>query len=222
MKTTLRRLLPILFASLLLVPSGHAQTQRGRHDETETSPIELNEITLEFAVQDNSGKVVWQQPAADAPNTIPAGALRLRFTVKVVNRPKGSTIRLRATLQEVCPSPDSDKAFLARLRHLTESDPSHQTTDPADDELQVVGPDGRVTIEIPVHCDTCVHATCGKQCPDRDHLGEGPHVTTLTASDGELGPRSPTKNRGAVAKPASFRMNVMSACPKEEPKAPTN
>jgi hypothetical protein len=217
MKTTLRRLLPILCAGFLLAPSGFAQTPRVRHDEPAIPPIELSEITLEYAVLNEAGSgTVWKAPTAEAPSTIPATARKLRLTAKVVNRPKGSSIRIRATLQEVCPSPDDDKKFLAKLRHLTESDPTNTTTDSADNELQVVGQDGRVTIEIPTHCDDCARSTCGDSC-DKDHLGEGPHNTTITASDPPPAPRARQRNKqAAAAKPASFRLSIVTVCPEEE------
>lgn len=216
MKTRLRSLLLILCAGFLLAPSGFAQKSRARHEEPQP-PIELSEITLEYAVRNEVGSgVVWKSPTAEAPNTIPATAEKLRFRAKVDNRPKGSTIRIRASLQEVCQSPDEDKKYLAKLRHLTESDSTNATADPADNELQVIGQDGRVTIEIPTHCDDCVHATCGDSC-DRDHLGEGPHDSILTASDPPPAQRTrQRKSSGAAAKPASFRLAIVTVCPEEE------
>lgn len=217
MKTTLRRLLPILCAGFLLAPSGFAQTPRPRHDEPAVPPIELSEITLEYAVLNEAGSAtVWKTPAAEAPNTIPATARKLRFTAKVVNRPKGSTIRIRAALQEVCPSPDGGKKFLAKLRHLTESDATNATPDPADNEAQVIDQNGRVTIEISTHCDGCVPSACGDSC-DKDHLGEGPHLTTLTTSDPQTSQRaSQGKRHAAAAKASSFRLDIITVCPDEE------
>lgn len=217
MKTTLRRLLPILCAGLLLTSSGLAQKPQAPQEEQGIPPIELKEVTLEYAVRDLAGsELVWKAPTAEAPNTIPATTERLRFTAKVVNRPKGSAIMIKATLQEVCPSPDDGKNFLAKLRHLTESDPTN-TTDPADNELQVIGQDGRVTIEIPTHCDDCIRSTCADSC-DRDHLGEGPHSTTIRASDRPPPPRAKQRKGQvtAVAKPAYLRLDIITVCPEEE------
>ncbi|HEX7312601.1 MAG TPA: hypothetical protein VF297_01700 [Pyrinomonadaceae bacterium] len=210
-------MLPILCAGFLLASSGSAQKRRAPHEGPVTPPIELSEITLEYAVPNESGSaIVWKTPTAEAPNTIPATARKLRFTAKVVNRQKGSTIRIKAALQEVCPSPDGDKKFLAKLRHLTESDATNATTDPADNETQVIDQDGRVTIEIPTHCDDCERSTCGDSC-DRDHLGEGPHITTLTTSDPPPSLRARQgKKHGAAARPASFRLDVVTVCPEEE------
>src|SRR6185295_13130523 len=116
--------------------------------DTKTPPVELSDIRLEFAVKDDAGALRWESPDPATPNVIPATAQKLRFTAKVTNRPAGSRIRMRAALQELCPSSDSDKPFLARLRHLTETDK----------ELQVIGPDQALSIELPVHCEECVHA----------------------------------------------------------------
>jgi hypothetical protein len=242
-KTTLRRLLPLAWALglLLLAQPALGQKQGGRHAEAafkqraalkqaarhegpKTPPIGLSEITIEFFVQDDAGQFSWQSPDAGEPNVIPAGAQRLRFTARVNNRPAGSTVRLRATLQELCPSPDQGKQYLASLRHLTESDPTgEQTDDKADDELRRIQRDGKVSIEIPVHCEECVRASCGKECPGRDHLGEGPHVVVLTTSDPQSDP-VPRAARGAApagpAKPSSFRLDVKSVCPKPGAKRP--
>lgn len=216
MTITLRRLLPILCAGFLLASSGFAQKQRVPHDEPAVPPIELSEITLEYAVLNEAGSgLAWKTPTAEAPNTIPATARRLRFTAKVGNRPKGSTIRIRAALQEVCPSPDSDKKFLAKLRHLTESDATNATPDPADNETQVIDQNGRVTIEISTHCDDCERSTCGNSC-DKDHLGEGPHLTTLTTSDPTPSQQARHGKRQVAAKAASFRLDILTVCPDEE------
>ncbi len=221
MKTTIQKMMLALVAGFILVSPGFAQSSGQRHDGSNTSPIALSEITFAYATYDNAGKLVWEIPKPNKPNTIPASAQRLRFTAKVNNRPAGSKIRLRATLQEQCPSPDGGKNFLARLRHLTESDPAGTTPDPTDDEVHVVGADGRVTIEIPVHCEECGRASCGSQCPERDHLGEGPHIATLMTTDEASPQDGPQASRSAAtAKPSSFRLNVNSVCPKAATKRP--
>ena len=197
-KITLRSLLPLLCVAFLLTTLG-LEPAFGQAKDTKTPPIELSDIKLEFAVKDNSGALRWESPDPATPNVIPSTAQKLRFTAKVTNRPAGSRIRMRAALQELCASSDSGKPYLARLRHLTETDK----------ELQVVKPDQPVSIELEVHCEECVHAVCGCECPDRDHLGEGPHLTTVTVSD-------PTVPRNTVAaKPASYRMDVKTVCPKK-------
>ena len=192
--------MPALCAVLLLmIPLSLKLTLAQRKDSEPTPPIELSEITMEFAVLDASGQLKWETPDPKAPNEIPAGAQKLKFTAKVNNRPGGSKIRLKAALQELCSSPDAGKPFLARLRHLTETEK----------EVEVSRGTGQVTIELAVHCEECVHATCGRECPDRDHLGEGPHVTTLTVTD------PPTGRNTGTAKPASFRMDIKSVCPRK-------
>jgi hypothetical protein len=241
-KTTLRRLLPLtcIVGLLLLAQPGLGQTKARRHRAPKaapkqaqrhgggsvTPPIELSDITIEYFIQDDAGRFSWQTPDPAEPNTIPSGAQRLRFTAKVNNRPNGSTVRFRATLQELCPSPDSGKQYLVSLRHLTESDPTgEQTEDKADDELRKVKSDGKIAIEIPVHCEECVRSTCGRECPGRDHLGEGPHVVVLTTSDPQPEP-SPRAARGVratppgKAMPSSFRLDVMSVCPKPGARRP--
>lgn len=226
MMMTLQRLLSVLCAGFLFIPTGFAQSPGNRHDEPKTPPIELSEITLAFATHDAAGRLVWETPPPENPNTVPASAVRLRFAAKVNNRPTGSFIRIRAVLQEVCPSPDGGKNFLARLRHLTESDSANLPSDPTDNELRQIGKDGRVTIEIPVHCDDCVPAACGTECPDRDHLGEGPHLATLTTSDADQTNSAPrqaqTKQLAAAAKPSSFRLDIKSVCPKGARKKTAN
>jgi hypothetical protein len=223
---TLRKLLPVLCAGLLLIHPGFAQSSGNRHDGPKIPPIELSEITLAFATYNNEGKLVWETPTPQEPNTVPAGAARLRFTAKVNNRPSGSFIRIRAVLQELCPSPDGGKNYLAKLRHLTESDPASLSAESTDDESQQIGKDGRVTIEIPVHCDDCVPAICATPCPDRDHLGEGPHLVTLTTSDASqmaaAQRQAGAKQSVAAAKPSSFRLDIKSVCPKAGKKTTFN
>jgi len=226
MKITLQRLLLALCTGLLLIQPGFAQSSGKRHDVPKIPPIELSEITLAFATYDASGRLIWETPRPEEPNTVPASAAKFRFTAKVNNRPIGSFIRIRAVLQELCPSPDKDKNYLAKLRHLTESDPASLSADPRDDELQQIGKDGKVTIEIPVHCDDCEASVCAAGCPDRDHLGEGPHQTLLTTSDpnyitGKRG-QTRTKQLGTAAKPSSFRLDIKSVCPKAERKSISN
>ena len=194
-----RGLLLLSCVGLLLTPFG-VQLAFSQGKDSKTPPIELSDIKLEFAVKDGSaGGLRWESPDPATPNVIPATAQKLRFTAKVTNRPAGSRIIMKAALQELCPSSDPDKPFLARLRHLTE----------IDKELQVTGPDQALSIELPVHCEECVHAVCGCECPDRDHLGEGPHLTTVTVSDTTV-----AKNT-VPAKPASYRMDIRSVCPKK-------
>jgi len=201
MKTTRYGWLPAFCAVLLLmIPLGLKPTLAQKKDSMEapTPPVELSNITFQFAVLDSSGQLKWETPNPKTPNEIPAGTQKLKFTAKVNNRPAGSTIRVKAALQEVCASPDAGKPFLARLRHLTENE----------QDLEI-SKTGQIVIELIVHCEECVHATCGKECPDKDHLGEGPHATTLTVSD------PPTGKNIMAAKPASFRMDVRSVCPKK-------
>jgi hypothetical protein len=182
---------------LLMIPLGLKATLA---QTDPTPPIELSEITMEYAVLDASGQLKWETPDPKSPNEIPAGAQKLRFTAKVNNRTEGSKIKLKAALQELCSSPDAGKPFLARLRHLTETEK----------EVEVGKGNKQVTIELTVHCEECVHAVCGKECPDRDHLGEGPHVITLTSTD------PPTGRNTAAAKPASVRVDIRSVCSKNK------
>jgi hypothetical protein len=222
-KTIFQRAVLITFIGLLHISLSFGQSAK-THDEPKPQPIELSQITLAYAIQDDEGAIVWETPKRDAPNTIPAGATKLRFTAMVNNRPKNSRIRLRAILQETCPSPDTDKPFLAGLRHLTETDPTgQQTGDTSDDEMQVIDANGRVTIELSVHCEDCVRAACGRECSGRDHLGEGPHVITLTTTDLTTEPKTSQKKQKRstdIAKPSSWRVDIMSVCPKEERKSP--
>lgn len=232
-KTTTQslRLLPLVWvAGLLLAQPANGQQQSSRH-EGATPPIELGEIAVEYLVQNDAGQLVWQSPEPGNPNAIPipAGAQRLRFTASVSNRDNGARIRLRAVLQEVCRSRDRGRQFLTKLRHLTESDPTSQQTDETTDDelLEVKG--GKVTIEIPIHCEDCVRASCGRECPGKDHLGEGPHVVVLTTSDPPPDPppgpvSRPPGGQPATpigpAKPSSFRLDVMSVCPKPRARKP--
>lgn len=202
MKTTQRVWLPILCVSFLLllqfgVRPAFGQAKDGT--QTKTPPIEISDIRMEFAVLDEAGKLRWEPPDPQKPNEIPAGSQKLRFTAKVTNRPGGSLIKVRAALQELCSSPDPGKPYLARLRHLTDTEK----------DVEVTKNTGEISIELPVHCDDCVHATCGCECPDRDHLGEGPHLITLTVSD------PPAPRNTTPAKPASVRMDIRSVCPKK-------
>lgn len=215
----LRKLTLAVSAGLLFilhVPES-SFAQEARHDSS--APIELSEIKIMYAVENEAGELVWAAPAQDKPNVIPAESVRLRFTAKVTNRSPGSGIRLRAIFNELCPSPDAGKNFLSRLKHLTETDPGGLTPDPADDEEQTIKSDGTVAIELTVHCDVCAEATCGKKCHEsRDHLGEGPHVLDVTPSDGPSeGSSEPTnaaRHEGvAVPRLSSFRVDLKSVCP---------
>lgn len=216
-RTILHRTLLIIGVVFLVNALSYGQSKSRPDESPQTEPIQLSQIRFAFAVQNGAGQLVWQDPKPGAPNRIPAGAQRLRFTAKVVNRPTGASIRIRAVLQELCPSPDPGKPFLSRLRHLTESDSTGQQTptDATDDEIKVIGPGGVITVELLVHCDDCGRAICGKQCPGRDHLGEGPHVVTLTTSDST----EPSRMDAPPAKPSSFRVNIRSVCHKSKPAA---
>lgn len=216
MITTLHKLLPVLCAGLLFILPCFGHSSDKRHDEMKIDPIALSEITFEFYTFDSAGRPVWESPKPKEPNTIPASARKLRLTAKVNNRPAGSTIRIKAVLQERCPSPDKGKNYLARLRHLTESDSASTTAETTDDEVRTIDANGKVTIEIPVHCDHCERARCGKECPEKDHLGEGPHLVTLTTTDQPAGDaqQAPTDHAAAAVKPSSFRLEIKSVCPK--------
>jgi len=215
MSTTFRKLLPVACAGLLLIAHGPTPSLGRQTGGTPPAPIELSGITVEYAVSDEVGDLAWATPATKTPNVIPSETQRLRFRATVTNRPPGARVRLRAILQELCPAPDSGKPFLAKLRHLTETDPGNSTADPSDDEEQVIKPDRTVSIEIPVHCEACGETSCGKKCgADRDHLGEGPHVVTVTTTDPPPAPggESRAATTGA-ARPSSFRVEVRSVCP---------
>lgn len=199
MKTMQPVWLPILFVSFLLLMNLGAKPALGQGRAPITPPIELSDIRMEFAVLDASGKLRWETPDPQTPNQIPSGAQKLRFTAKVTNRPAGSKIRVKLALQEICSSPDAGKPYLVRLRHLTETEK----------EVDVSKPNGEFSVELLVHCEDCVHAVCGCECPDRDHLGEGPHQTTLTVSD------TGSAKNAVAAKPASVRMDINSVCPKK-------
>jgi hypothetical protein len=195
-KITLRSLVPLLCVAFWLTPLG-LKPAFSQNEDAKTPPVELRELKLEFAVKDDAGNLLWKNPDRAKPNVIPATAQKLRLTAKVTNRPAGSKIKMTATLQELCPSADSAKPFLARLRHLTE----------IDKEVEVVNVDQPISIELTVHCEDCVHAVCGCECPGKDHLGEGPHLATLTVSD------STTPRNTAPAKPASYRLDIRTVCP---------
>lgn len=216
---TFRKMLTALCAGLLLIPYGPASALDQTDGGDAPPPIELRGITIEYAVLNDTGGLVWETPSPATPNAVPNVSQRLRFRATVTNRRPGARIRLRALFHEVCPPPDAGKSFLSKLRHLTESDPGSLTADPADDEEQSVKPDGTVSIEMLVHCDDCAENSCGKKCGrDRDHLGEGPHAVTLTTTDGP--PPSTGGQRAAArlhetheAKPSSFKVDLVSFCP---------
>jgi hypothetical protein len=215
--TTFRRLLPAACAVLLFVALA-AEPSLGQQTAGASAPVELSGITFEYAVLDSSGNLVWETPLPANPNVIPAEAQRLRFRATVTNREPGARVRLKAVLQEVCPSPDAGKKFISKLRHMTETDPGGLTPDPADDEEQVIKTDGTVSVELLVHCDTCAESACAKRCRDhRDHLGEGPHVVDLTGADaGTTSARSSsTASRQSDSAPpgaSSIRMDLSSVC----------
>lgn len=225
-RTTLRKLLLAVFAGLLFilhVPGSSLAQQAGR---TTPEPIELSGITLEYAVVNEAGELVWGAPSSDKPNVIPAESVRLRFTAKITNRLPGVRIRLRGIFHELCPSPDPGKKFLSKLKHLTETDPGGLTPDPADDEEQTIKSDGTVVVELVVHCEVCGEAKCGKKCGEyRDHLGEGPHVLGVTTSDappsGSSGTAGAARHEGAAAaKPSSYRVDLKSVCPAQRKPQP--
>jgi hypothetical protein len=199
MKTAQRVCLPILCVGLMLLINLGVKPVFGQGKGSITPPIELRDIRLEFALLDASGELYWGTPDPKTPNQIPAGAQKLKISAKVSNRPPGSQISVRAGLQELCPTPDVGKPFLTRLRHLTESD----------QEVEVKSATEEIAIELTVHCEDCVHAICGCECPGKDHLGEGPHVIIITVSD-----PPPAKNT-LRAKSASFRMDIVSVCPQK-------
>ena len=204
-KIAQRSLLLLLCTGFLLTLFG-PKPAFAQGKDSKTPPIELSGIKIEFAIKDPSGALRWESPDPQTPNVIPSTSQKIRFIAKVTNRPPGSRITMKVALQELCGSPDSDKPFLARLRHLSE----------ADKEVQVLRPDQELSIELTVHCEECVHAVCGCECPDKDHLGEGPHLTTLTVSD-------TTSPRNTIpAKPASYRMDIETVCPKKCEKSRTN
>lgn len=214
---TFRKLLPAAFAGLLLVALA-AEPSLGQQTAGSPATVELSGITFEYAVLDSSGNLVWETPSPDKPNVIPAEAQRLRFRATVTNREPGARVRLKAVLQEVCPSPDAGKKFISKLRRMTETDPGNLTPDPADDEEQVVKTDGTVSVELLVHCDTCGESVCAKKCGDhRDHLGEGPHVVDLTSTDaGTTSARSSSaasrQSDSAPPGASSVRMDLSSVC----------
>jgi hypothetical protein len=212
---TFRKLLLVAYAGLLLVAHGPTPSLGRQTGGTPPAPIELSGVTIEYAISNEVGDIVWVTPAPKTPNVIPSETQRLRFRATVTNRPPGARIRVRAILQEVCTGFDGGKPFLAKLRHLTETDPGNATDDPSDDEEQVIKQDRTISIEIPVHCDACGETSCGKKCrADRDHLGEGPHVVTTTTTDPP--PASGGESRAATtgaARPSSFRVEVRSVCP---------
>lgn len=216
---TFKKLLSVACAGLMFIayvptPSFAQQTR-----STPPAPIELSGITFEYAVLNSTGQLVWATPTLDKPNVIPSESQRLRFKATVNNRAPGTRIRLRAILQEVCPSPDAGKRFLSKLRPLTETDLGDLTPDPADNEEQVVQPDGTVSIELPVHCDACPESACGKRCGAyRDHLGEGPHIVDLMTTDQPPAPRETSlqaarRSDSASALRSTLRVDLMSVCP---------
>lgn len=230
-KTTMRslRLLTLACAALVLFAQpGLGQKSPARHGEP-TPPIQLGDITVEYQIQNDAGQLVWQASGElpGNPNVIQvsAGAQRLRLTASVGNRDNGRRIRFRAALQEVCQPKEGGKPYITSLKHLTESDPNGgQTGESTDDELRVVER-GKVSIELPVHCEDCVRESCGSRgCDGKDHLGEGPHVIVVTTSDPpptdpETGPAArataakPSAS-AAAAKPSSYRLDVKTFCPK--------
>lgn len=215
---TFRKLPPAVCAVLLFIALAAAPSL-GRQTADSPPPVELSGITFEYAVLDSGGNLVWETAASDKANVIPSESQRLRFSARVTNREPGATVRVRAILQEVCPSPDAGKKFLAKLRHLTETDPGNLTPDPADDEEQVVKADGTVSVELVVHCEACAESMCGKKCGEyRDHLGEGPHVVDLTATDmgtttGATSSSAARHSDSAAAGISSIRMDLKSVCP---------
>jgi hypothetical protein len=213
--TKFRKSLLVACAGLLFIALAAAPSLGQQSGD---APVELSGIIIEYAVLDSTGGIVWETPAPDKPNVIPADAQRLRFRATVTNRQPGARVRLRAVLQEVCPSPDAGKSFLSKLRHLTETDHGNQTPDPADDEEQVVQADGTVSVELLVHCPACAESVCNKRCSDhRDHLGEGPDVIDLTATDSapaarESSPQAPRQSDSTSTAPSSIRVDLRSVC----------
>jgi hypothetical protein len=216
---TFRKLLSVASAGLIFILYVHTPSFAQQTRSTPLAPIELSGITFEYAVLNSIGQLVWATPTSDKPNVIPSESQRLRFKATVNNRAPGTRIKLRAALQEVCPSPDASKRFLTKLRHLTETDPGDLTPDPADNEEQVVQPDGTVSIELPVHCDACTESACGRRCGAyRDHLGEGPHIVDLITTDSPPANRETSHQAArhsdlASALTSTLRVDLMSVCP---------
>ena len=102
--------------------------------------------------------------------TVPASAVELKFKARV-NRLEGTRVLLRGVMHEVCFRRDNS-SFANRFRYAVSSTPNPQR----------VGLDGSVFVDIRSDCPQCA-TRCNRGCPDRDHLGEGPHLATLTVAD---------------------------------------
>jgi hypothetical protein len=193
-----------LFAGLLILVAGlNCLTETPASAQTDP-PIQLTEVKL--AGYRLSGQSDFT-PLAEG-EAVKASALELQFTAKV-NRQEGRLVRLKVGLHEAC-FLASTKRFTSRFNWIGNDD---VTTNPTR-----VGLNGVVSVITKAHCFGCPKARCGKHCPDRDHLGEGPHMASLTVADNGA-PVALTNSTAGLFSP-TYRVDFASKCDDASLRAP--
>lgn len=175
----------ILIAGLNCLPTAPASAQI-------VVPLALTEVRLaEYRL--SGGNWIAVRPGTP----VPASAVKLRFRAKV-NRPQGTEVRLKVALHEACFG-RRNKQFMGRFQWIESVEPGNPP---------LVGVDGNIYVDTDTECQRC-RSQCNKDCPERDHLGEGPHLATLTIAE-EREPAGP--NTKSLRSP-SYMVGFETICP---------
>ncbi len=193
---TLTRTLLVVVVVLFLLVIG--LTHSISNPALAQSNLQLADVRLTDYLSNGN---VWVPVPAGSP--VPATALKFRFQATVVNGRAGDAIRLKANLHEMC-FLTRTKKFEGRMQWIGSNEPSMPI---------ILGANLRVTIDTNTECFLC-RSRCGKSCPDKDHLGEGPHMASLTiaGNDQFTGTADPPKGLRSFT---SFT-NFETFCPPEQ------
>lgn len=194
-------LIKALFAGLLILVAGlNCLTETTALAQTE--PIQLTDVKLD-AYELPGGVWVDVNPPGMPQRRVLASAIKLRFKARV-NRMPRTWVLLKGVMHEVCFRRDNS-SFANRFRYVESTTPNPQR----------VGLNGEVFVEIGSNCVQC-RTRCNRGCDDREHLGEGPHLATLTVAD----PEEPAgSNENGFLSP-TYRVEFETECPPRRARAP--